>query len=672
MGFFGFFSFFVSPRSGDAKAPQTRPAAGRPAGAQRPARAVASPAPRPNGPVAGPRGHPKPQEPAAPIRAESRDASPASTSAQAQAARDEIVIHSLLRQVPDVGHVTFERLRKASLGSLDALSRADKSDLSAATGIPLWLSERISDRIQEHRKERESIWSETGQGGPRDRLSKLVAELKERHLSVERGVARDWTSPELAEDRKKRRLSRRLSALRVEVMLAEMGELPFVDLIRKLPFPRRVERLEEFLSNPDAARAVESPSREREEILEKVRKGASLERADLRNLSLCGISIDAANLTRADLEGTNLEGASLRKANLASASLRDAFLVGANLEGANLQKADLEGATLDGVNLQNADLSGANLTGASLEGALLNGARLKSCQLEGANLGGARLLGAEMDGAELSRAYLGGAKLVKTDLGNSCLDRANLEASDLSDANLAGSRARNLYGESGSFSRAIFEGTNLEECVFTGADLSFADLRGTSVRGASFDGARMTGAKLAGADLLPDQLHSIVADWVDFSTHTDEVRVEGALARDFVSRMRSAAFSPISAAVSSAGQPKRFFGKGDVLRHATLEFGEDSMVEVESRLEECSIALKEGARLIIGPDGVLEGCRIVGAGEIVVHGSFAEKGGSPAIVGPKSFVVGRSGFVSGTVKQGAQLTQFGFEPGAVLRLRIEK
>jgi len=669
VGFFGFFSVFQSPRPGEAKTRPARPTAGRPASASRPARGVASPAPRPSAAGAGPKAQAKAPEPATPTRPEATDPSPA---ALAQAARDELILHSLLKQVPDVGFVTFERLRKAGSGSLDALCVADKTELSAATGISLWLSERISHRIQEHRKERESAWTESGPAGPRERLSKLLAELKERHQALEHAAGADWTSHELAEDRRKHRLDRRLSALRVEVALAEMGEVPFVEQLRKLPFGRRIEKLEQFLSNPDAARAPESPSREREQILEKVRKGLSLERADLKNLALCGTALDGVNLRRADLEGTHLEGASLRRANLASASLRDAFLPGANLEGANLQKADLEGAMLDGANLQNADLSGANLTGASLEGASLNGARLRSCQLDGADLGGARLLGAEMDGAELSRAYLGGAKLVRTDLRNACLDRANLEAADLSDANLGGARARNLYAESAGLCRAILEAALLEESTFLRADLSFADLRGTSVRGVVLDGARMTGTKLAGADLLPDQLGGIVADWVDFSTHSDELRIEGSVAREFVERMRSAAFSPISAAVSSSGQPKRFFGKGDVLRHAALEFDEDSVVEVESRLEQCSIALKDGARLVIGPNGVLEGCRIVGAGQVVVHGSFTEKGDSPGIVGPMSVVVGKTGIVSGTVKQAAQRTQFGFERGAVLRLKIEK
>ena len=80
----------------------------------------------------------------------------------------------------------------------------------------------------------------------------------------------------------------------------------------------------------------------------------------------------------------------------------------------------------------------------------------------------------------------------------------------------------------------------------------------------------------------------------------------------------------------------------------------------------------EGARLVIGPHGALEGCQILGAGEVVVHGSFTETGNSPGIVGPKSFTVGKDGYVSGSVKQAPQLTRFGFERGCVLRLKIQK
>ena len=109
-----------------------------------------------------------------------------------------------------------------------------------------------------------------------------------------------------------------------------------------------------------------------------------------------------------------------------------------------------------------------------------------------------------------------------------------------------------------------------------------------------------------------------------------------------------------------------------MLRNASLEFGAKSVVEIESRFEKCSITLGAGAQLTIGPNGVLDGCQISGSGEILVFGTFTENGTSPGIVGPTQFVVGKTGSVSGTIKQPAEKTKFGFESGCHLSLKIQK
>ena len=75
---------------------------------------------------------------------------------------------------------------------------------------------------------------------------------------------------------------------------------------------------------------------------------------------------------------------------------------------------------------------------------------------------------------------------------------------------------------------------------------------------------------------------------------------------------------------------------------------------------------------MIGPNGVLDGCQITGGGEIVVHGSFNEKTITPGMVGPKRLIVGKDGSVTGSVKQPPELTQFAFERGCALRLKIQK
>ena len=53
------------------------------------------------------------------------------------------------------------------------------------------------------------------------------------------------------------------------------------------------------------------PEMTRDQVLQRLRKGEKLERADLRGLDLSKASLAGAALARADLEGANLEGARL-------------------------------------------------------------------------------------------------------------------------------------------------------------------------------------------------------------------------------------------------------------------------------------------------------------------------------------------------------------------------
>jgi uncharacterized protein YjbI with pentapeptide repeats len=352
----------------------------------------------------------------------------------------------------------------------------------------------------------------------------------------------------------------------------------------------------------------------------------------LRDLVLNHAHLKDANLRRADLEGVNFEQSNLQNAILSSANLRDAYLAYANLEGANLQKADLEGAKLNGANLQNADLCRANLEGASLEGARLSRARLNFAHMELANLGGAILDGTQLANADLRETYLGGAILVRAGLRNALLENANLEEADLTDA-----------------------------------DLRYANLRGVNLAG-----VKMTGAKVHGLEVEVDQLKLVTAEWVDLSEFgTGETKCSGESLVEQYKQMKLGGVS--SEPVRSSPEPgKRFFGHGDVLRNAAFEFGEKSVVEIESRFENCSIALGAGATLKLGKHGVLEGCQVIGFGEIVIHGEFRENGHKPGFLGTKRLIVGKDGVVSGSLQQPPELTEFGFERGCRLRLKIQK
>jgi uncharacterized protein YjbI with pentapeptide repeats len=374
---------------------------------------------------------------------------------------------------------------------------------------------------------------------------------------------------------------------------------------------------------PPSAQASKPPvvpaAREDDSSRKKQSTMAEYSRDEVLRRARNKLSLKRAGLAGIDLSGASLEGVDLSRADLEGANLENAKLSGTILKSANLRNAKLKGA-----DLRQADLDKADLEGAFLEGAFLEGANLKRASLEGARLVGARLDGANLGGAELCCAVLDGASLKGADLSYAELTEAELGGADLSTANL------------------------------TSANLESAHLRA----------AILTGARLLDANLREASFEGTVAEWIDLSARGD-----GSLRKEGEQALRHLRGEPEPAAPPPAAATTRYFGKGDVLRDATLEFGENSVIHIDSRFENCSITLREGAELTIGEAGLLKDCSVAGSGKIVVHGRFFERS-SPGIVGARSLhVSSRGGLVAG-IEQAPDSTVFAFEPGCRLRVKI--
>jgi hypothetical protein len=167
--------------------------------------------------------------------------------------RESIIIHSLLRQIPEVGHVTLEKLYGAGLTSLDALFLATKGDLGVASGVPEWLCERICERVRLHRHQLEGAAPETAQVDHRARLVELLGELRRQQDEFHEISAQDRSTPELAAAKRECLRNRQTCALQINVLLAEMGEVGLIEELRKLGVERRIEQLERYLGAGAAA-----------------------------------------------------------------------------------------------------------------------------------------------------------------------------------------------------------------------------------------------------------------------------------------------------------------------------------------------------------------------------------------------------------------------------------
>lgn len=160
--------------------------------------------------------------------------------------RESIIIHSLLRQVPGVGHVTFEKLYGAGLTSLDALFLANESDLSAVSGVPMALCEKICRKIGEHRDRLRETSPESAQIDRHGRLADLVRDLQKHHDRFQKIAAEE--NPELAGEKREALRQRQSCVLQINVLLAEMGEVDLVERMKKLGLDKRIEHLTQFLS----------------------------------------------------------------------------------------------------------------------------------------------------------------------------------------------------------------------------------------------------------------------------------------------------------------------------------------------------------------------------------------------------------------------------------------
>jgi hypothetical protein len=161
--------------------------------------------------------------------------------------REDIIIKSLLQQIPGIGRVTFDKLYKAGIGSLQALFLVNPEDLAVATSIPAPLCERIAHKFQEYRAVALGISQHDPQSGYRARLTSLVAELRCLHDELESTSAGAALNAGLAPEKRRRRQLRQQCFLQIVATLAELGEVDVINKIQRLSFRQRLKKLGDHL-----------------------------------------------------------------------------------------------------------------------------------------------------------------------------------------------------------------------------------------------------------------------------------------------------------------------------------------------------------------------------------------------------------------------------------------
>jgi len=162
--------------------------------------------------------------------------------------REDIIIRSLLQEIPGVGCVTLEKLYQSGLGSLQMLLMGNPEDLAAATAIRRPLCEKICLKMSQYRTETESRASQPGQSGCRTRLVEIANELG---MLIDGKGTRPGSHPvdDSGFERRECRKKRMELFLEVKVTLAELGELDLIRKLEKVSFKRRLNLLDEHLAH---------------------------------------------------------------------------------------------------------------------------------------------------------------------------------------------------------------------------------------------------------------------------------------------------------------------------------------------------------------------------------------------------------------------------------------
>jgi hypothetical protein len=172
--------------------------------------------------------------------------------------REAVVLHALLAQVPEVRKITIEKLYAAGLSTLETLLLATAEDIASTTGIPSHVAGGIVERFRLYRDETKSATVDATRTHERVRLAALVGQLRRENEEYERAAA-EWTKA-AGERKKALRQARTQTMLEIHVLLARLGEIAVVRELERLPFERKLARVEVFLEQARERYAAAAPA----------------------------------------------------------------------------------------------------------------------------------------------------------------------------------------------------------------------------------------------------------------------------------------------------------------------------------------------------------------------------------------------------------------------------
>ncbi|HVY47212.1 MAG TPA: hypothetical protein VHB21_15095, partial [Minicystis sp.] len=167
--------------------------------------------------------------------------------------REPIIVRALLKQAEGVHQLELDRLYAAGLTSLEAYFHATPEDIAQTAGVALDVAREVVERFRGYRRELTSDAFAKEQRA----LKALVEQLKKEQAAYERASS-GW-SDGASEAKKRARRDRAETVLRIEVLLARLGELERVGWLERASFEQKIRGLEAFLEESKRTAGVTLP-----------------------------------------------------------------------------------------------------------------------------------------------------------------------------------------------------------------------------------------------------------------------------------------------------------------------------------------------------------------------------------------------------------------------------
>ena len=164
--------------------------------------------------------------------------------------RRMIVLETLLLQVPEMQRRTLERLYAAGLNSLGQLSRARPEELSAVAGIDRELAAAIILRVQNFERERSRVHPNGQRKHIQDRLRTVIERLAQLQTDFERAEQESST-----QRKRSARRDREAAVLELDLLFAELGEIDFIEELKRCPVRRKIQRVASYLEEQQTTTA---------------------------------------------------------------------------------------------------------------------------------------------------------------------------------------------------------------------------------------------------------------------------------------------------------------------------------------------------------------------------------------------------------------------------------